>query len=42
MTRFDLNTTSDTSASPGANLESKRDDESGWDWLVREVVGSLL
>ena len=42
MTRFDLHTTSDTSASPSVNLGPKRDNESGWDWLVREVVGSLL
>ena len=41
--RFDVHTTSDTPASPGAGLGPKRDDESGGDWpVVREVVGSLL
>ena len=42
MTRFDEHTISGTIASPGANLESTLDDESGGDWPVREVVGSLL
>ena len=42
MARFDLHTTSDTPASPGANLGLKRNDESGGDWLVREAVDSLL
>ena len=42
MTRFDVHTTSETPASPGADLGPKRDDESGGDWPVREVVGGLL
>ena len=42
MTHFDVHTTSHTPASLGADLESKRDDESGEDWPVREAVGSLL
>ena len=42
MRRFDVHITSDTLASPGADLEPKRDDESGGDWPVREAVGSLL
>ena len=42
MTRLDVSTTSDTSASPGADLGTKRDDESGGDWPVREAIGSLL
>ena len=36
MTRFDIHTTSDTPASPGADLGPKWDDESGGDWPVRE------
>ena len=42
MTRVDEHTTSDTPASPGADLGPKRDDESGGDWPVMETVGSLL
>ena len=42
MTRFDVHTTSDTPASPGADLGPKRNDELGRDRPVREVVGSLL
>ena len=42
MTRFDVHTTSDTPASPGADLGSNRDDELGGDWPLREAVGSLL
>ena len=41
-TRFDVHTTSDTPASPGADLEPKRDDDSGGDWTLREAVGGLL
>ena len=42
MTLFDVRTTSDTPASPGADLGSKRDDQSGGNWPVREGLGSLL
>ncbi|CAM9312748.1 unnamed protein product [Ascophyllum nodosum] len=42
MTRFDVHTTSDIPASPGADLGPERDDESGEDWTVREAAGSLL
>ena len=42
MTRFDVHTTSDTPTSPGADLGSKRDDESGVYWPVRDAVSSLL
>ena len=42
MTRFDGHATSDTPASPGADLGPKRDDESGGNWPVRKAVGSLL
>ena len=42
MTRYDVHTTFDTPASPGAGLRPKRNDESGKNWPVREVVGSLL
>ena len=42
MIRFDVRTTSDTPGSPGADLGSNWDDESGEDWHVREAVGSLL
>ena len=43
MTRFDVHTTPDTPASPGADLGSKRDIESeGEDWPARDAVGSLL
>ena len=41
MARFDVRTTSDTPAAPGADLGPKREDESGGDWPVREVFGSL-
>ena len=41
MARFNVYTTSDTAASPGADLGLKRDDESGRDWPVKEAVGSL-
>ena len=40
-TRFDVHTTSDTPASPDADLVPKRD-ESGRYWPVREVIGCLL
>ena len=42
MTRFDVHTTSDTLASPGADLGPKRDDEAGGNWPMREAVGTLL
>ena len=42
MTHFDVHTTYDTPASPGADLGPKRNDESGGDWPVRAAVGSLL
>ena len=42
MTRFDVHTTSDIPASPGADLGSKRDDGSEGDWPVRKAVGSRL
>ena len=42
MTCFDVHTTSDTPASPGADLGPKQDHESGGDWPVRNAVGSLL
>ena len=42
MTRFDVHTTSDPPASSGANLGPNRDDETGGDWPVSEVVGILL
>ena len=42
MARFDLHTTSDIPTSPGADLEPKREDESGGDWPMRSAVGSLL
>ena len=41
MARFDVHTTSDTPASPGADLGPNREDESGGDWPVKEAVGSL-
>ena len=41
MTRFDVHTTCDTPASPGADLGPKQDNESGGDWPVREAIGSL-
>ena len=42
MTRFDVHTTSDTPASPGADLGPNRDDESGGNWPLRKAIGSLL
>ena len=42
MTLFDVHTTSDPPAFPGADLGPKWDDESGGDWPVRETIGSLL
>ena len=42
ITRFNVQTTSLTPASPGDDLGPKRDDEPGGDWPVREAVGSLL
>ena len=40
MTRFNVHTTSDTPASPGADLGPKRDDESGGDWRAREATAA--
>ena len=40
MTRFDVHTTSETPASPGADIGQKRDGESGGDCPVREAVKS--
>ena len=40
--RFDVVSTSNTPASPGADLGPKRDDELGGDWPVREAIGSLM
>ena len=42
MTRFNVHITFDTTASPGADLGPKLDDESGGDWPVTKTVGSLL
>ena len=42
MRRFDVHSTSNIPASPGADLGPKRKDEPGGDWSVREAVGSLL
>ena len=42
MTRFNAHTTSNTSASPGTDLGSRQNDESGRDWPVKKAVGSLL
>ena len=42
MRRFDVHSTSNIPASPGANLGPKREDEPGGNWPVREAVGSLL
>ena len=42
MRRFGVHSTSNISASPGADLGPKREDEPGGDWPVREAVGSLL
>ena len=41
LTRFVAPTTSDTLASPGADLGPKRDDESEGDWPAKEAVSSL-
>ena len=41
MKRFDVQSISDTPASPGADLGPNHDDEPGGDWPVRETVGSL-
>ena len=41
MASFDVHTTSDIPASPGADLGPNREDESGGDWPVKEAVGSL-
>ena len=42
MTRFNAHTTSNTPASPGTDLGSRQNDESGGDWPVKQAVGSLL
>ena len=42
MIRSNVHITSNTPASPGADLGPKRDDASRRDWPVREAVGSLL
>ena len=42
MKRLDVQSISDISVSPGADLGPKQDDEPGGDWLVREAVGSLI
>ena len=42
MKRFDVQSISDTPASPGADVGPKQDDEPGGDWPVRETVGSLM
>ena len=42
MRSFDVHSTSNIPASPGADLGPKREDEPGRDWPVREAVGSLL
>ena len=42
MTNFDVHTTSDTPASPDADLGSMWDDQLGGDWPMRKAVGSLL
>ena len=42
ITRFDVKTTSDSPAFPGADLGPKQDYELGGDWPVREAVISLL
>ena len=41
-TCFDVHTTLDIPASPGADLGQKQDDGSEGDWVVREAAGSLL
>ena len=42
MTRFDVQTNSETLASPGADLGPNQDDEAGGEGPLRKVVGSLL
>ena len=42
MRRFNVHSTSNIPASPGANLGPEREDEPGGDWPTREAVGSLL
>ena len=41
MKKIDVQSVSDIPASPGADLGSKRDEEPGGDWPVREPVESL-
>ena len=40
--RFDVTTTSEFPAVPGANLEARMEGESGGPWAYREAVGSLM
>ena len=42
MRHFDVHSTSNMPASPGADLGPKREDEPRGDWPLREAVGSLL
>ena len=42
MKRFDVQSISDTPASPGADLGPKQDNEPGGDWPVTEAIGSLV
>ena len=42
MKRFDVQSISDISVSPGADLGPKQDNEPGGDWPVREAIGSLM
>ena len=42
MKRLDVQSISDITASPGADLGPKQDNEPGGDWSVREAVGSLM
>ena len=42
MKRFDVQSISDISAFPGADLGPKQDNEPGGDWPVREAIGSLM
>ncbi|CAB1103407.1 unnamed protein product [Ectocarpus sp. CCAP 1310/34] len=39
---FDVRSTSRIPASPGVDLGSKRDDEKGGEWPVREAIGSMM
>ena len=41
MRRFDVHSTLNIPASPGADLGPKREDEPGGGWPVRGAVGSL-